>query len=110
MMMSQVAGDVKSKRNYLERVLAINPKNVDASIALTRLTTSPLSPVTRGERDKPIYQSNFDKIPPFTPPDTWGNDQEQFLAPPIASLTLIYPLSKQPKPQKPRRLSIGLTI
>jgi hypothetical protein len=82
MMMSQVAGDIKSKRNYLERVLAINPKNVDANLALTRLTTSPLSPVTRGERDKPIYQSNFDKIPPFTSPDTWGNDQEQFLAPP----------------------------
>jgi hypothetical protein len=81
MMMSKVAEDVKSKRNYLERALAINPNNVEASTALTRLDTAPLSPVTRGERDKPIYQSNFDKIPPFTPPNTWGNDQEQFLAP-----------------------------
>ena len=85
MMMSKVAEDVKSKRNYLERALAINPNNAEASTALTRLDTAPLSPVTRGERDKPIYQSNFDKIPPFTPPNTWGNDQEQFLAPPDLS-------------------------
>jgi len=81
MLMSNMVDDVRMKRNCLERVLAINPNNIDASTALTRLNTSPLSPVTRGERDKPIYPSNFDKIPPFTPPNTWGNDQEQFLAP-----------------------------
>jgi hypothetical protein len=80
MLMSNVVDDVRLKRNCLERVLAINPNNIDASTALTRLNTSPLSPVTRGERDKPIYPSNFDKIPPFTPPYTWGSDPEQYLA------------------------------
>ena len=80
MLMSNMVDEVRLKRNCLERVLAINPNNIDASTALTRLNTSPLSPVTRGERDKPIYPSNFDKIPPFTPPSTWGSDQEQYLA------------------------------
>jgi len=80
MLMSNMVDEVRLKRNCLERVLAINPNNIDASTALTRLNTSPLSPVTRGERDKPIYPSNFDKIPPFTPPSTWGSDLEQFLA------------------------------
>jgi hypothetical protein len=80
MLMSDVADDVRSKRNCLEKVLAINPNNIDASTALTRLDTSPLSPVTRGERDKPLYPPKFDKTPPFTPPFTWGSDHEQYLA------------------------------
>jgi hypothetical protein len=79
MLMSDVADDIKVKRNSLERVLLINPNNIDASTALTRLDTSPLSPVTRGERDKPLNPPKFEKIPPFTPPSTWESDQEQYL-------------------------------
>ena len=80
MLMSEVVGDVRLRRNCLERVLSINPNNEEASIALTRLNTTPLSPVTRGERDKPFDATKFKKIPPFTPPFTWNGDQEQFLA------------------------------
>ncbi|OGN93813.1 MAG: hypothetical protein A2Z71_11695 [Chloroflexi bacterium RBG_13_50_21] len=80
MLMADAVDDVRLRRNCLERVLAINPYNFDASTALTKLNTSPLEPVTRGERDKPIIPPRFDKIPPFTPPFTWGSDQEQYLA------------------------------
>src|SRR4030043_1841047 len=80
MLMSEVVEDVRLRRNCLERVLAINPNNTVASTALTKLNTSPLSPVTRGERDKPLNLPKLDKIPPFTPPFTWGSDQEQYLA------------------------------
>jgi hypothetical protein len=80
LLMSEVVSDVRLRRNCLERVLAINPGNIVASKALAKLDTSPLSPVTRGERDKPIYPVKNDSVPPFTPPSTWGNDQEQYLA------------------------------
>jgi hypothetical protein len=61
-------------------VLSINPNNEEASIAMSRLNTTPLSPVTRGERDKPFDATKFNKIPPFTPPFTWNSDEEQYLA------------------------------
>jgi hypothetical protein len=71
MMMSEVVDDVKLKRNCLQRVLLINPQNEAASNALARLNTSPLSPVQRGERYKPLIPPKSDKTPPFTPPFTW---------------------------------------
>jgi len=80
LLMSEVVSNVRLRRNCLERVLAINPGNIVASKALAKLDTSPLSPVTRGERDKPIYPVQYESVPPFTPPSTWGNDQEQYLA------------------------------
>jgi len=80
MLMADVVDDLRLRRNCLERVLAINPNNIDASTALTRLNTSPLEPVTRGERDKPINPPRLDRTPPFTPPFTWGSDQGQYLA------------------------------
>ncbi len=80
MLMSEVVEDVRLRRNCLERVLAINPKNAIASDALSRLNTSPLSPVSRGERDIPIEPPRLEKVPPFTPPFTWEGEQEQFLA------------------------------
>jgi len=79
MLMSQVMEDVKLRRNCLERVLSINPNNAEASTALSKLNTSPLAPITRGERDKPITPDVFEKIPPFTPPYTWQEAQEQSL-------------------------------
>ena len=80
MLMSDVVEDVRLRRNCLERVLAINPENTAAGIALTKLNTSPLSPIIRGERDKPLNPPKLEKIPPFTPPFTWKDKQEQFLA------------------------------
>jgi len=80
MLMSEVVEDIKLRRNCLERVLAINPDNAAANIALTRLNTSPLGPVTRGERNKPLDSPKIEKTPPFTPPFTWSGDQEQYLA------------------------------
>lgn len=80
MLMAEVVDDVKLRRNCLERVLAINPDNEAASMALTKLNTSPLEPIVRGEREKPIDTPNIEKIPPFTPPFTWSGDPEQFLA------------------------------
>jgi hypothetical protein len=80
MLMADVVDDVKLRRNCLERVLAINPANEAANIALTKLNTSPLGPVVRGERDKPIDTPKFEKTPPFTPPFTWSGEPEQFLA------------------------------
>jgi hypothetical protein len=80
MLMADVVDDVKLRRNCLERVLAINPANEAANIALTKLNTSPLGPVVRGERDKPIETPKFEKTPPFTPPFTWSGEPEQFLA------------------------------
>jgi hypothetical protein len=80
MLMADVVDDVKLRRNCLERVLAINPENEAAKIALTKLNTSPLGPVVRGEREKPIDTPKFDKTPPFTPPFTWSGEPEQFLA------------------------------
>jgi hypothetical protein len=80
MLMAEVVDDVKLRRNCLERVLAINPGNEAASLALARLNTSPLGPVVRGEREKPIETPTFGKTPPFTPPFTWSGEPEQFLA------------------------------
>jgi len=80
MLMSELVDDVKLRRNCLERVLAINPENAAANIALTRLNTSPLGPVIRGERNKPLDGPKIEKTPPFTPPFTWSGDQEQYLA------------------------------
>jgi hypothetical protein len=79
MLMADAVDDLRLRRNCLERVLAINPDNSDASTALLKLNTAPLEPVSRGERDKPIAPGLI-KIPPFTPPFTWGSDQEQYLA------------------------------
>jgi len=78
MMMSEVVDDVRLRRNCLERALAINPNNTAASTALVKLDTSPLSPVTRGERDKPINPPVYEKVPPFTPPFTWEGDPQQY--------------------------------
>jgi len=94
LLMSDVVSDVRLRRNCLERVLAINPGNINAKTALASLDTSPLGPVIRGERDKPIYPLKYDKVPPFTPPSTWGNDQEQYLA--LGDLT--YPDSPAEQP------------
>jgi|GEM_PF-2509738 len=94
LLMSDVVSDVRLRRNCLERVLAINPGNINARTALASLDTSPLGPVIRGERDKPIYPLKYDKVPPFTPPSTWGNDQEQYLA--LGDLT--YPDSPAEQP------------
>lgn len=80
MLMSDVVEDVKLRRNCLERVLAINPNNNAASVALAKLNTAPLSPITRGERDKPLNPPKPDRTPPFTPPFTWDDSQEQYLA------------------------------
>jgi hypothetical protein len=67
MLMADAVDDVRLRRNCLERVLAINPHNFDASTALTKLNTSPLEPVTRGERDKPIIPPRFDKCTVYRP-------------------------------------------
>lgn len=80
MLMSEVVEDIKLRRNCLERVLAINPDNPAANIALTKLNTSPLGPVIRGERNKPLELPKIEKTPPFTPPFTWNSEQEQYLA------------------------------
>lgn len=80
MLMSEVVDDVKLKRNCLERVLSINPRNEAARLTLSKLNTSPLGPVIRGEREKPIETPNIEKTPPFTPPFTWDGEQNQFLA------------------------------
>jgi hypothetical protein len=97
MLMADAVDDIRLRRNCLERVLAINPDNLDASSALSKLDTSPLEPVTRGERDKPFNPAGFAKIPPFTPPFTWGSDQEQYLA--LGDLT--YPETPEEQPDLP---------
>jgi hypothetical protein len=101
MLMSDVVEDIRLRRNCLEKVLAINPNNVDASTALTKLETSPLSPVTRGERDKPLNPLTLEKIPPFTPPFTWGPEQEQYLA--LGDLT--YPDLSGERPAQPSEMT-----
>jgi hypothetical protein len=80
MLMSEVVDDVKLKRNCLQRVLMINPKNSAANIALMKLDTSPLGPVVRGERYKPVIPPKLETAPPFTPPFTWTGDEAQFQA------------------------------
>ncbi|OGN94492.1 MAG: hypothetical protein A2Z71_01030 [Chloroflexi bacterium RBG_13_50_21] len=80
MLMYEVVDDVKLKRNCLERALAINPDNTTASIALMKLVTSPLGPIVRGERFKPIIPPKPEKAAPFTPPFTWTGDESQFQA------------------------------
>jgi hypothetical protein len=80
MLMAEVVDDVKLKRNCLQRVLLINPKNSAANIALMKLDTSPLGPVVRGERYKPVIPPKLEKAPPFTPPFTWTGDEAQFQA------------------------------
>ena len=80
MLMSEVVEDIKLRRNCLERVLAINPDNTAASTALANLNTTPLSPITRGEREKPFNPPKVERTPPFTPPFTWDDSQEQYLA------------------------------
>jgi len=80
MLMYEVVDDVKLKRNCLERVLAINPDNSAAEIALMKLDTSPLGPVLRGERYKSITPSKPGITAPFTPPFTWTGDESQFQA------------------------------
>jgi hypothetical protein len=80
MLMSEVVDDVKLKRTCLQRVLLINPENSAANIALMKLDTSPLGPVVRGERYKPVIPPKPEKAPPFTPPFTWTGDEAQFQA------------------------------
>jgi hypothetical protein len=80
MMMAELVDDVKLKRNCLQRVLLINPQNSAANIALMKLDTSPLSPVVRGERYKPIVPPQAEKAPPFTPPFTWSEEDNQYQA------------------------------
>lgn len=80
MLMYEVVDDIKLKRNCLERVLAINPDNTTATIALMKLDTSPLGPVLRGERYKPVIPAQPEKAAPFTPPFTWTGDESQFQA------------------------------
>lgn len=80
MSMSEVVEDVKLKRTCLQRVLLINPDNSAANIALMKLDTSPLGPVVRGERYKPVVPPKLEKAPPFTPPFTWTGDEAQFQA------------------------------
>jgi hypothetical protein len=98
MLMSELVDDVKLKRNCLQRVLLINPQNSAASIALMKLDTSPLGPVIRGERYKPIVPSAAGKTPPFTPPFTWSGGDKQNQAP--GDMT--YPnLEEEPAEQPP---------
>jgi hypothetical protein len=97
MLMSDVVGDVRLRRNCLERVLLINPDNNAASTALTRINTSPLSPISRGERDKPLNPPQLEKVPPFTPPFTWEGDPEEYLD--LGDLT--YPDLPGEPPTKP---------
>ncbi len=80
MLMAEVVDDVKLRRDCLEKVLAINPDNTAANLALTKLNTTPLGPVPRGERSKPLDNPQVEKTPPFTPPFTWDGKPEQFLA------------------------------
>jgi hypothetical protein len=80
MMMADVVDDVKLKRNCLQRVLLINPNNEAANIAFMSLDISPLGPVVRGERYKPVVTPKLEKTPPFTPPFTWSGDDAQFQA------------------------------
>jgi hypothetical protein len=80
MLMYEMVEDVKLKRNCLERVLAINPANTTASLALMKLDTSPLGPVLRGERFKPVIPPPNANAPPFTPPFTWTGNESQFQA------------------------------
>jgi hypothetical protein len=80
MLMADVVGDAKLRRDCLERVLGINPGNTAASLALTKMDTSPLAPITRGERNKPLNPPNIEKTPAFTPPFTWESEEKQFLA------------------------------
>jgi len=71
MMMSEVVDDVSLKRNCLQRVLLINPKNEAASIALMKLDSSPLGPVVRMDRYKPVSSPKNENSPAFTPPFVW---------------------------------------
>jgi hypothetical protein len=80
MLMYEVVDDIKLKRNCLERVLVINPGNSSASMALMKLDTSPLGPVLRGERYKPVLPHEPENAPPFTPPFTWTGNESQFQA------------------------------
>lgn len=80
MLMYEVVEDIKLKRNCLERVLAINPGNKAAGLALMKLDTSPLGPVLRGERFKPVVPPPAENAPPFTPPFTWTGNESQFQA------------------------------
>jgi hypothetical protein len=101
MLMAELMDDAKLRRNCLERVLAINPNNEAALLALTKLNTSPLGPVMRGEREKPIDTPKFEKTPPFTPPFTWSGEPEQFLA--LGELT-VPELSPEEEQQLPETL------
>jgi hypothetical protein len=84
MLMAEVVDDVQIRRNCLEKVLAINPDNAAANLELTKLNTSPLGPIIRGERNKPLETPKeapkAEKTPPFTPPFTWDEKPEQYLA------------------------------
>jgi hypothetical protein len=84
MLMAEVVDEVKLRRNCLEKVLAINPDNSAAKLELSKLNTSPLGPIMRGERNKPLETSKEapkpEKTPPFTPPFTWDGKPEQYLA------------------------------
>ncbi len=84
MLMAEVVDDVKQRRNCLEKVVAINPDNEAARQELTKLNTTPLQPVLRGERNKPLdipaETPKPEKTPPFTPPFTWDSKPEQYLA------------------------------
>ncbi len=102
MLMSEVVEDVKLRRNCLERVLRINPDNTAASTALAKLNTAPLSPITRGERDKPFLPPKTEKTPPFTPPFTWDDSQEQYLA--LGDMTF-QDVPVEPEPQPPEEVT-----
>jgi hypothetical protein len=84
MLMADVVEDPKLRRNCLERVLAINPDNEGAASTLKKLSTAPLPPVIRIDRNKPVDTPTeppmAEKIPPFTPPFTWDGQPEQYLA------------------------------
>ncbi len=101
MLMSEVVEDVRLKRNCLERVLTINPNNNDASTILAKLNTSPLKPVTRGERDQPIEPPKIEKAPAFTPPFTWEGDQGQFQDMGDLNYPASQDESKQPQEETP---------
>ncbi len=99
MMMSEVVDDIKLKRTCLQRVLLINPENSAANLALTKLDTSPLGPIERGERYKPVMPPKIVKAPPFTPPFTWTGDDAQFQA--LGELT--YPTLPEVQEQPPEQ-------
>jgi hypothetical protein len=97
LMMAVAVEDVQQRRICLERVLSINPGNQEALAALARLSTSPLTPASRGERGNPPSQPLPGTPPAFTPPFTWEGEPKAYGA---SSDSYFGPLPSS-EPEKP---------